>query len=224
MLVRIVIIAALIAVTLGVIQKKDVLQKAGLTGYCTTVATPAGQSGFWHECRPGKMTGTPEDHVGLVQARRHRRRGRALALPDGTRAEHRASVVAGSVDELRRCDLGEGVLRDPGHFVPVHGPVEAKTEPAPMTDVRRPEEPLRIGVDEHFLHPWCGCTPDREAPVAVMVGQDHQKRPLAADEEGRRTVTEALAGLGQPEADLADALESPLALGLVDLQGGADRI
>ena len=36
MLVRIVIIAALIAVTLGVIQKKDVLQRAGLTGYCTT--------------------------------------------------------------------------------------------------------------------------------------------------------------------------------------------
>ena len=60
MLVRIVIIAALIAVALGVIQKKDVLQKAGLTGYCTTVPTPAGQSGFWHECRPGKVTGAPE--------------------------------------------------------------------------------------------------------------------------------------------------------------------
>ncbi len=60
MLVRIAIIAALIAVTLGVIQKKDVLQKAGLTGYCTTMPTPANQSGFWHECRPGKMTGAPE--------------------------------------------------------------------------------------------------------------------------------------------------------------------
>ena len=60
MLVRVVIIAALIAVTLAVIQKKDVLQKAGLTGYCTSIPTPPGQSGFWHECRPGKVTGTPE--------------------------------------------------------------------------------------------------------------------------------------------------------------------
>jgi hypothetical protein len=60
MLVRIVIIAALIATTLAVVQKKQVLQNAGLTGYCTTIATPAGQSGFWHECRPGKLTGTPE--------------------------------------------------------------------------------------------------------------------------------------------------------------------
>ncbi len=82
MLVRIVIIAALIAVTLGVIQKKDVLQRAGLTGYCTTVPTPTGQSGFWHECRPGKVTGTPELTLGLVQARGHHRPDRALAMPD----------------------------------------------------------------------------------------------------------------------------------------------
>jgi len=60
MLLRIVIIAALIATTLVVVQKKHVLQNAGLTGYCTAIATPAGQSGFWHECRPGKLTGTPE--------------------------------------------------------------------------------------------------------------------------------------------------------------------
>lgn len=57
---RIVIIATLIAVALVVVQKKQVLQNAGLTGYCTTIPTPAGQSGYWHECRPGSLTGTPE--------------------------------------------------------------------------------------------------------------------------------------------------------------------
>lgn len=54
MLVRIVIIAALIAVALGVIQKKDVLERAGLTGYCTTIATPPGQSGFWQSAGPAR--------------------------------------------------------------------------------------------------------------------------------------------------------------------------
>jgi hypothetical protein len=60
MVVRIVLIAALIAATLAVVQQQRVLQNAGLTGYCTAVATPAGQSGHWHECHPGKLTGTPE--------------------------------------------------------------------------------------------------------------------------------------------------------------------
>ena len=60
MVVRIVIIAALIAATLAVVKQQQVLQNAGLTGYCTTIPTPAGQSGYWHECRPGKLTGTPE--------------------------------------------------------------------------------------------------------------------------------------------------------------------
>lgn len=60
MVVRIVLVAAVIAATLIVVQQKQVLQNAGLTGYCTAVATPKGETGFWHECRPGKLTGTPE--------------------------------------------------------------------------------------------------------------------------------------------------------------------
>jgi hypothetical protein len=60
MVVRIVLVAAVIAATLVVVQQKQVLQNAGLTGYCTAVATPTGQAGYWHECHPGKLTGTPE--------------------------------------------------------------------------------------------------------------------------------------------------------------------
>ena len=60
MVVRIVLVAAVIAAALAVVQQQRVLQNAGLTGYCTEVATPKNETGYWHECRPGKLTGTPE--------------------------------------------------------------------------------------------------------------------------------------------------------------------
>ena len=57
---RIVIFAAVIAAGLVVVQQRQVLQNAGLVGYCTEIATPPRQTGHWHECRPGSVTGTPE--------------------------------------------------------------------------------------------------------------------------------------------------------------------
>jgi hypothetical protein len=72
MVVRIVLVAAFIAATLVVVQQKRVLQNAGLTGYCASTATPAGQSGYWFECRPGTLTGTPElSRSSCVRASRH---------------------------------------------------------------------------------------------------------------------------------------------------------
>ena len=59
MLLRFVLFAAIIAAALAVVQQKQVLQNAHLTGYCTAIATPAGKSGVWHECRSGSLTGTP---------------------------------------------------------------------------------------------------------------------------------------------------------------------
>jgi hypothetical protein len=58
-MIRIVFVAVLIAVALVVVRQRDLLQNAGLVGYCSRVATPAGKTGFWHECHPGKVTGTP---------------------------------------------------------------------------------------------------------------------------------------------------------------------
>ena len=46
-----------------VVRNGHVLQNAGLVGYCRSVPTPAGQTGSWHECVPGKVTGMP----GLTQ-------------------------------------------------------------------------------------------------------------------------------------------------------------
>jgi hypothetical protein len=59
MVLRFVILAGLIAASLAIVQQQHVLQNAHLTGYCSRIATPAGQTGAWHECRPGKLTGTP---------------------------------------------------------------------------------------------------------------------------------------------------------------------
>jgi hypothetical protein len=60
MLLRIVVFAAVIAAALVFVQQQRVLQNAGLLGYCSTIPTPKGQSGHWHACQPGKLTGTPE--------------------------------------------------------------------------------------------------------------------------------------------------------------------
>jgi hypothetical protein len=59
MVLRFALIAGVIAATLAFVQQKEVLQNAGLFGSCSQVATPAGQSGVWHECVPGKLTDTP---------------------------------------------------------------------------------------------------------------------------------------------------------------------
>jgi hypothetical protein len=59
MLLRIAVLAAVVAAALVFVQQRQVLQNAGLTGYCTSIATPKGQSGYWHECHAGKLTGTP---------------------------------------------------------------------------------------------------------------------------------------------------------------------
>lgn len=59
MVLRFVILAALVATALAVVQRQEVLQNAGLIGHCSEIATPAGQEGVWHECLSGKLTGTP---------------------------------------------------------------------------------------------------------------------------------------------------------------------
>ena len=59
MVLRFALLAAVVAVTLGLVQQKQVLQNAGLFGHCSAIATPAGQTGYWHQCESGKLTGAP---------------------------------------------------------------------------------------------------------------------------------------------------------------------
>jgi hypothetical protein len=123
---------------------------------------------------------------------------------------------AGGLDQLRGRDGRICVFGDPREFVPVESAVEPHAEPAAVADVGRHEETLRVGLHQHPLDPVGSGAPDREAAVAVVVRQDHQKRPLATDEEGGCAVAEALARLGQTEADLADPPQRALAFGRVD--------
>jgi hypothetical protein len=71
MVLRIVLVGALIAAALVVVRQQKLLENAGLVGYCSSVATPAGKTGFWHECRPGKLTGTPGLPLGPCKLIRH---------------------------------------------------------------------------------------------------------------------------------------------------------
>jgi hypothetical protein len=59
MVFRFALVAAVIVTALVLVQKKHVLQDAGLVGSCSQIATPAGQSGVWHKCVSGKLTGIP---------------------------------------------------------------------------------------------------------------------------------------------------------------------
>jgi hypothetical protein len=71
MVLRIVLLSALIAAALVVVRQQEVLENAGLIGYCTEVATPTGHTGVWHECHSGKLTGTPGLPLASCKRMRH---------------------------------------------------------------------------------------------------------------------------------------------------------
>ena len=59
--VRGVLVGALLVLTLMIVIKDGrVLRKAGLTGGCTVLAAPAGDTGSWEACTPGKLQGAPD--------------------------------------------------------------------------------------------------------------------------------------------------------------------
>src|SRR5215210_4929101 len=100
-----------------------------------------------------------------------------------------------TIDELRRRHLRICVLGYSCHLVPLKSPVEPDPQPAAMAHVGRDEETLWIRLDKHALHPFGRGAPECEPPVAVVVGHHHHEGSLVAHEEGRRPVTQALAGL-----------------------------
>jgi hypothetical protein len=55
-----VLVVAVLAVALmASIKDGRVLREAGLTGSCSAVAAPAGQTGDWEKCTAGKLEGAP---------------------------------------------------------------------------------------------------------------------------------------------------------------------
>ena len=58
---RAVLVAAVMIVALMVVIKDGrAMRKVGLVGSCISVATPAGQTGYWEKCTSGKLQGAPD--------------------------------------------------------------------------------------------------------------------------------------------------------------------
>ena len=57
---RIVFAAAMIASVLGLAQHQRVLDRTGLFGSCAVLEARAPEGGQWLECRPGRLTGSPD--------------------------------------------------------------------------------------------------------------------------------------------------------------------
>jgi hypothetical protein len=72
-----------------------------------------------------------------------------------------------------------------------------------VADVRRPEEPLRICLDEIRLDTVRRSAPDCQPPVAVVVVEKHHEALLVPDEECRAAVAKAFRCFRQRQADRA---------------------
>jgi hypothetical protein len=77
---------------------------------------------------------------------------------------------------------------------------QQNAEPAQVTHIWRPEEPLRIGFDHLGLDTVRSGAPDRESTVLVMVVEKHHEALLVPDEECRSAVAQAFRGLRQRQA------------------------
>ena len=66
-MVRILVVAALIAVSLYVVKENGMVTRAGLMGYCTSTATPTGTDGSWRACHSGRLSGRPSLYLEACQ-------------------------------------------------------------------------------------------------------------------------------------------------------------
>jgi hypothetical protein len=57
---RIVFAAAIISSVLGLAHHQRVLDRTGLFGSCAVLTATAPEGGQWLECRPGRLTGSPD--------------------------------------------------------------------------------------------------------------------------------------------------------------------
>src|SRR5437867_1380198 len=104
----------------------------------------------WTGASPNTPTASTPGHVFLTSPSQREKRGQACA--NARRALPVLGHGACGGHELRGRDLGVGVLGNPRELVPVEPAIEPDAQPTAMPDVRRHEEPLRIGLGEQLLH------------------------------------------------------------------------
>ena len=93
------------------------------------------------------------------------------------------------------------------------------TEPAAVTDVRWPEEALRLGLHHLLLDPVRCSAPDGQPAVVVMVVEEHHEALLVPDEERRTTVARPFRRLRQSQTGGADHRQAAVDVG-VGVGGG----
>ena len=115
----------------------------------------------------------------------------------GLRAARPTSWARPFGTHLRRfaCDL-----------IPVGIVVDADTQPAPHPDVRGTEESPRLLIDHLCLHTSGRGTPEGQMVRTMVMVVECRNRLLASNEPRGFTVAQALAHLGQRQADLTEAL------------------
>ena len=59
-MVRIWLLAMFVTVMVVAVRDHNVLHRAGLVGYCTSSARPAGTTGVWRACEKGVLDGRPD--------------------------------------------------------------------------------------------------------------------------------------------------------------------
>ena len=60
MLLRVFAVAVVLVGVMVGVRNGRVLQRLDLTGSCSVVATPNGQTGEWRACRAGRLAGQPD--------------------------------------------------------------------------------------------------------------------------------------------------------------------
>ena len=111
-----------------------------------------------------------------------------------------------------RRDLRVSLGDERGDDRPIECLIESYAKPSARADIGRYEIVTRIRDDERLLRARRSVTPDRHAPIAMVVVQKHHEQ-LVADAEGRRTPRNPLRRVRKGETDPAHSLKRRLRTG-----------
>jgi hypothetical protein len=115
------------------------------------------------------------------------------------------------LDQFSRCHRTVCVFADGVDVVPIEACIEADTDPAPMTHVRRLEEMIGLLLDQLELSPRrCGAPQVRKFVCVVTVEPGVDESRFVAHEEARSAVTEPFGCFGKRKTDLPQLFERPI--------------
>lgn len=88
-MIRILLVAALIAGALAVAKQERVFARSGIVHDCFAVATPVGQDGFWVACKEGWLDGYPDLSIDSCERQGRARDQEFWRCPEALSASYR---------------------------------------------------------------------------------------------------------------------------------------